>query len=88
MAVLLSRCRPNKPIYAFTNTSHVRRRLAIHWGVQAFIVKFSKAPETTISRAIKLLTEKNIVSAGDRVIVVSDILADGKFVETVQVRII
>jgi pyruvate kinase len=88
MAVLLSRCRPNKPIYAFTNTSHVRRRLAIHWGVQAFIVKFSKAPETTISRATKLLTEKNIVSAGDRVIVVSDILADGKFVETVQVRII
>ena len=88
MAVLLSRCRPNEPIYAFTNTSHVRRRLAIHWGVQAFIVKFSKAPETTISRAIKLLTEKNIVAAGDRVIVVSDILADGKFVETVQVRII
>ena len=88
MAVLLSRCRPNQPIYAFTNTSHVRRRLAIHWGVQAFIVKFSKAPETTISRAIKLLTEKDIVSAGDRVIVVSDILADGKFVETVQVRII
>jgi len=88
MAVLLSRCRPTGPIYAFTNTSHVRRRLAIHWGVQAFIVKFSKAPETTISRAINLLTKKNIVSAGDRVIVVSDILADGKFVETVQVRII
>lgn len=88
MAVLLSRCRPTGPIYAFTNTSHVRRRLAIHWGVQAFIVKFSKVPETTISRAIKLLTKKNIVSAGDRVIVVSDILADGKFVETVQVRII
>ncbi len=34
------------------------------------------------------MTKKNIVSAGDRVIVVSDILADGKFVETVQVRII
>lgn len=88
MAVLLSRCRPTEPIYAFTNTSHVRRRLAIHWGVQAFIVKFSKDPETTISRAIELLTKRNIISAGDRVIVVSDILAGGKFVETVQVRII
>jgi len=88
MAVLLSRCRPNGLIFAFTNTSHVRRRLAIHWGVQPFIVKFSKSPETTICRAIKLLTGKNILSQGDRVIVVSDILADGKFVETVQVRII
>ena len=88
MAVLLSRCRPTGPIYAFTNTSHVRRRLAIHWGVQAFIVKFSKAPETTISRALSLLNQKNIAAPGDRVIVVSDILADGKFVETVQVRTI
>ncbi|MEN8258030.1 MAG: pyruvate kinase [Thermodesulfobacteriota bacterium] len=88
MAVLVSRCRPSQPIYAFTNTSHVRRRLAIHWGVQAFIVKFSNDPETTISRAIELLTAKKIVSSGDRVVVVSDILAGGKFVETVQVRII
>ncbi len=88
MAVLVSGCRPNQPIYAFTNTSHVRRRLAIHWGVQALIVKFSQAPETTIARAIKVLTDKNIVCSGDRVIVVSDILAGGKFVETVQVRVI
>ncbi len=88
MAVLVSGCRPNAPIYAFTNTSHVRRRLAIYWGVQAFIVKFSRAPETTICRALELLTGKNIVAPGDRVIVVSDILAGGRFVETVQVRII
>jgi len=88
MAVLLSRCRPNSPIYAFTNTSHVRRRLAIHWGIQPFTIKFSKSPETTIYRAVELLTRKNIVNQGDRVILVSDILAGGKFVETVQVRII
>ncbi len=88
MAVLVSRCRPNGSIFAFTNTSNVRRRLAIHWGVQAFIVHFSKSPETTICRAIKLLSQKNKIFPGDRVIVVSDILADGKFVETVQVRII
>lgn len=88
MAVLVSGCRPNEPIYAFTNSSYVRRRLAIYWGVQSFIVKFSKDPETTISRAIKLLNQKNIVCAGDRIIVVSDILAGETFVETVQVRII
>ena len=88
MAVLLSRCRPNGPIYAFTNTSHVRRRLAIHWGILPFMVKFSKSPETTICRAISLLSQKNILRKNDRIIVVSDIVADGKFIETVQVRIV
>jgi pyruvate kinase len=88
MAVLVSRCRPISPIYAFTNTSHVRRRLAIHWGVQSFNVKFSKSPEVTIGRAVELLKRQQRLGRGDRVIVVSDILVDGKFIETVQVRII
>ncbi len=88
MAVLVSRCRPISPIYAFTNTSHVRRRLAIHWGVQSFNIKFSKSPDVTINRAVALLKAQQRLAEGDRIIVVSDILADGKFVETVQVRII
>jgi pyruvate kinase len=88
MSVLVSRCRPISPIYAFTNTSHVRRRLAIYWGVQAASVKFSKSPEVTIGRAVKLLQQKNRLIAGDRIIVVSDILVDGQFIETVQVRVI
>ncbi len=88
MAVLTSRCRPTSLIYAFTNTSHVRRRLAIHWGVKSFNIKFSKSPETTIGRAVELLKGQQRLVAGDRVIVVSDIFVDGKFIETVQVRII
>ena len=88
MAVLVSRCRPISPIYAFTNTSHVRRRLAIHWGVQSFNVKFSKSPEITIGRAVEVLKKQQRLVEGDRVIVVSDILVDGQFIETVQVRMI
>jgi pyruvate kinase len=88
MAVLLSKCRPTSPIFAFTNTTHVRRRLAIHWGIHAFRIKFSKDPETTIQRAIEQLRRKKIIQTGDRVIVLSDILAGGEFVETIQVRII
>jgi pyruvate kinase len=86
MAVLLSQCRPNGPIYAFTNTTHVRRRLNIHWGVHAFAIKFSKDPEVSISRAVAKLQQQNFIKQGDRIIVLSDILADGKFIETVQVR--
>lgn len=88
MAVLLSRCRPVAPIFAFTNTTHVRRRLGIHWGIHAFRIKFSNDPEVSIQRAIEQLERKAVIKTGDRVIVLSDILAGGKFVETVQVRII
>lgn len=88
MAVLLSQCRPNGPIYAFTNTTHVRRRLGIHWGVYAFRIKFSKDPETSIGRAVAQLQRKKLLKEGDRMIVLSDILAGGKFIETVQVRIV
>lgn len=88
MAMMMSRCRPTSPIFAFTNTSHVRRRLGIYWGVQPFLVHFSKDPEVTIQRAIEQVHLKGLVQPGDRIIVVSDILVDGKFVETVQVRVI
>ena len=86
MAVLLSRCRPNGPIFAFTNTTHVRRRLGIHWGVYAFRIKFSKDPEITIGRAVEQLKSRKLLVEGDRMIVLSDILAGGKFIETVQIR--
>lgn len=88
MAILLSRCRPSAPIYAFTNTTHVRRRLGIFWGLHPFLIKLSKDPEVSIQRAIDKLLDRQRLKPGNRVIVVSDILAGEKFVETVQVRII
>lgn len=88
MSVLLSKCRPIAPILAITNTSHVRRRLGLHWGIHAFRIKFSNDPEVTIQRAIEQLQRKKILASGDRIIVLSDILAGGKFVETVQIRVI
>ncbi len=88
IAVLLSKCRPTSPIFAFTNTSHVRRRLGIYWGIHAHLIKFSKDPEISIQRAIELMKRKKIVTTGDRIIVLSDILVEGNYIETVQVRII
>lgn len=88
MAALLSNCRPASPIFAFTNTTHVRRRLGIYWGVHAFVVKLSGDPEISIQRAVEQLLRKGVVKSGERIIVLSDILAGGKFVETVQVRVI
>ncbi len=86
MGVLLSRCRPNSPIYTFTNTTHVRRRLSIHWGVHAFRIKFSNNPEVSIGRAVERLRSRNLLTKGDRIVVVSDMLAGEELVETVQIR--
>ena len=86
MAGLLARCRPNSPIYAFTNTPHVRRKLNLYWGITSFRVEFSADPEKTIQRAIAVLAGKQLARKGSRVIVVSDILAGEELVETIQVR--
>ncbi|HIJ80027.1 MAG: pyruvate kinase [Desulfobulbaceae bacterium] len=88
MAMMLSRCRPSSPIYAFTNTTNVRRRLGIFWGLHPFLIKLSNDPEVSITRALDKLLHRQLLKPGNRVIVVSDILAGEKFVETVQVRII
>jgi pyruvate kinase len=88
MAALLSKCRPVAPIFAFTNTTHVRRRLGIYWGVHPLLVDLSSDPEVSIQRAIEKLRRRQLIAPGDRIIVLSDILAGGEFVETIQVRII
>jgi pyruvate kinase len=86
MASLLSYARPNPPIFAFTNTTTVRRRLHLYWGVHSFRIDFSQDPEKTIQRAIHLLKSKTYLKKGNKVIIVSDILASSKMVETIQYR--
>lgn len=86
MAALISHFRPNSPIFAFTNTTTVRRRLNLYWGVCPFRVEFSQDPEKTIQRALNLLKSKEFLKSGGRVIVVSDILVGQEFVETIQLR--
>lgn len=88
MAGLLARCRPNSPIYAFTNTPHVRRRLNLYWGITPYRIEFSSDPEKTIQRAIAVLKEKNHVLPKGKVVVVSDILAGEELFETIQMRVI
>lgn len=87
-AGLISQCRPNSPIYAFTNTPGVRRKLHLFWGVSPFRVEFSSDPEKTIERAIDILKRDNLAGLGDRIVVVSDILVNNEFVETIQLRVV
>lgn len=88
MASLLSRCRPNSPIYAFTNSIHVRRKLSLYWGVRSFHIEFFKDPEKTIQGAFKLLKKKKLIKKNHQAIIVSDILASKEVVDTIQLRTI
>lgn len=87
-ATLLSQCRPHAPIYAFTNTSTVRRRLNLYWGVIPYRIEFSSLPERTIERALAVLLKRKLVKAKQKLVVVTDILVGKEFVETIQVRVV
>ncbi|TKY51949.1 Pyruvate kinase isozyme A [Spatholobus suberectus] len=74
MASLLSRCRPDCPIFAFTTTSSVRRRLNLQWGLIPFRLSFSDDMESNLNRTFSLLKARNLIKSGDLVIAVSDML--------------
>lgn len=95
MAGYLSRLRPNAPIFAFCDDQRIRLRLAMRWGVIPFRLDFSDDPETNVLRTFELLKRRELVSSGDVVVVVSDIIAkqeglfggaDAGTVSSVQVR--
>nr|GMD80261.1 pyruvate kinase isozyme A, chloroplastic [Ipomoea batatas] len=74
MASLLSRCRPDCPIFAFTDTTSTRRRLNLQWGLIPFRVNFSDDMETNLNKTFSLLKARGMIKSGDLVIAVSDML--------------
>lgn len=73
-------------IYAFTNMTSSRRKLWLIRGVVPFIMDFSKDPENTIRKGFQKLRERNRVSAGDSIVVVSDVAAGDQRVTSIQIR--
>ncbi|KAI9073965.1 hypothetical protein K1719_044091 [Acacia pycnantha] len=74
MASLLSRCRPDCPIFAFSTTPSVRRRLNLQWGLIPFRLSFSDDMDSNLNKTFSLLKARNLIKSGDLVIAVSDML--------------
>ncbi|KAL8541634.1 hypothetical protein ACS0TY_002776 [Phlomoides rotata] len=74
MASLISRNRPNPPIFAFTNDSSTRMALNLQWGVTPLMVDLSDDMEANISKSIDLIKVKGLIKNGDTVLIVSDII--------------
>jgi len=76
-ADLVTSARPETvPIFAFTNHSQTRRRLALNRSVFPHRIEFSSQPEKTLQRALNILREREGFSDGDKVVVISDVLAE------------
>ncbi len=86
-AINIASFRPmHSAIHAFTNMSSVRRKLLLNRGVLPYRLDFSSDPEKTISLAIETLRKNQMLSSGDKVVVLSDIIAGEERVDTIQIR--
>ena len=86
MASLISRCRPNCPIFAFTDTDIVRRKMNLFWGVMPFRIDLYNQPESTVERTFKILKRRNLIKEGQLVVVVSDVGPTTDVIRSIQVR--
>ncbi|KAL6637157.1 hypothetical protein ACP70R_024729 [Stipagrostis hirtigluma subsp. patula] len=72
MASLLSRNRPNPPIFAFTDNANSRKSMNLYWGVIPLQLTLSNNMEDNFKKTISLMKSKGSVKPGDTVLVVSD----------------
>ncbi len=87
LAEKLAALRPNgAPVFAFTNEKGVHLRLRLRWGIEPFFMEFSEDPELTILNAIEHLRSLDWVEKGDQLVTITNILAHGKVVESIQLR--
>lgn len=74
------------PIYAFTDVESIFRQLLLPWGVEPFLMPFSKDPEQTILNALAYLKRQEWCGPGTWLVVITNALASGKIVDTIQLR--
>ncbi|KAJ7557703.1 hypothetical protein O6H91_04G006100 [Diphasiastrum complanatum] len=88
MASLLSRNRPDCPIFAFTHSASVRRRLNLHWGVIPFRLDFADEMESNLCQTFSLLKARGMIRSGELIIAVSDITPENQtdILQSIQVR--
>ncbi len=86
MANLVTNCRPTKTtIFAFTNDGRTRRQMGLNRAVKPHRLAFSTDPEKTLQAAFDILKRDDGFKAGDRVVVISDIIS-GLGVDAIQIR--
>jgi len=74
------------PIYAFTDEPQVFRHMLLMWGVEPFLMDFKSEPEESICDAFAYLIRRGWVKKGDWMVVVTNVLAGNKTIDSIQMR--
>lgn len=91
MASLLSRNRPNPPIFAFTNEKSTQMALNLQWGVTPVLIELSDDMEANIAKTTDLIKAKGTLKEGDAVLIISDVIrtcATPTVYQSLQVKVI
>ncbi len=70
-AYLISRLRPKAAIICFTPNAGTGRKLALHWGLSSFFLRFGDEGEDLVSHGESRLLELGLVRRGDHIVTVS-----------------
>jgi len=74
------------PIFAFTDDEALFRQLLLPWGVEPFLMPFCDDPEQTILNAFEYLKRREWCDAGSWLVVITNVLARDKIIDTIQMR--
>jgi len=89
MAHGLALLRPtDAPIHAFTPSLPVFRQLRLLRAVDPLLMELSSDPNDTITHALALLQQTGRAAVGDKVVIATDIIAQDRLVDSVQLRTI
>jgi len=70
-ARIVSRYRPERPVYAATDSDRVQRQLSLSWGVVPFVLPRCRTVEELVDRSVGHLKNIEAVKPGDRIVVVA-----------------
>ena len=72
IARMISRYRPNVPIFIAVDNVETERHLALSWGVFPFRVKHCENIEKLIDNSIKIIRKRKFIKKGEKIIVIAD----------------
>jgi pyruvate kinase len=87
MANQTSHLRPERaPIFVFTQTAEGVRHQALNWNSHAFQLDFTTDAEETFAEAEKILIKRQLVTSGQKLIVLRELVEGEERFESIQIR--
>lgn len=70
-ARMISRHRPECPLFVMTNSEKTHEQLSLVWGVESFVLSNCETMDELIDKSIEILKDKKLVEKKDRLIIVA-----------------